>query len=108
MRVPSTTQATAMGPVDTLAPRDPAAWKTAQDFEGMALGQLLAPIFDTVKPAKGIFGGGEGEETWRPMLTQELAKQIAKSGGLGLAEPIYRQIMLLQQQADSTKTGTSP
>jgi len=69
----------------------------------MALGQLLAPMFDTVKPAQGVFGGGAGEDTWRPMLTQELAKQIAKAGGLGLAEPIYRQIILLQQQSESAK-----
>jgi Rod binding domain-containing protein len=33
------------------------------------------------------------------MLTQELAKQIARHGGLGLAVPVYRQ-MLLSQEAE--------
>lgn len=75
------------------------AWKTAQDFEAMTLGQFLGPMFETVKPQDGLFGGGSAEETWRPMMTQELAKQIAKSGGLGLAVPVYRQMLLIQEQA---------
>lgn len=80
---------------------DPAhakAWKTATDFEAMALGQLLAPMFDTVDSARGPFGGGDGEASWRPMLTQELAKQVAGHGGLGIAAPVYRQMLQLQEQ----------
>ena len=96
------------GPVDLSTPQKAAAWKTAKDFEGMALGQLLAPIFDTVKPQDGPFGGGSGEETWRPMLTEELAKQVSKAGGLGLAEPIYRQILALQEKSDGSKTEQPP
>lgn len=65
----------------------------------MALGQLLQPMFDTVKTGDGPFSGGQGEETWRPMLTQELAKQVAKSGGLGLAVPVYHQMLTMQEDA---------
>jgi flagellar protein FlgJ len=75
------------------------AWKAAQDFEAMALGALLQPMFDTVDSAHGPMGGGEAEAMWKPMLTQELAKQIARHGGLGLAVPVYRQ-MLLSQEAE--------
>ncbi len=79
---------------------DPAharAWKAAQDFEAMALGALLAPMFDTVDSAHGLLGGGEGEATWRPMLTQEMAKSVARGGGLGLAVPVYRQMLRTQE-----------
>jgi flagellar protein FlgJ len=86
-------------PGDISAPGHARAWKAAQDFEAMALGQLLTPIFETVKSSTGPFGGGAGEETWRPMMTQELAKQIGKSGGLGLAVPIYRQMLQMQELA---------
>ena len=75
------------------------AWKSAKEFEAMALGQFLGPMFETVKPSEGPFGGGEGEESWRPMLTQELAKHIAASGGLGIAVPVYRQMLQMQEQA---------
>jgi peptidoglycan hydrolase FlgJ len=73
--------------------------KSAHDFEAMAIGQLLQPMFDTVTPTKGGFGGGPGEEAWKPMLVQEFAKQIAAHGGLGLAKPVY-DAMIRMQKAD--------
>ncbi len=75
--------------------------KAAQDFEAMAIGQMLQPMFDTVDTAHGAFGGGDGEEAWKPMLVQEIAKQIAKSGGLGLAKPVYD--AMLRMQEDQSK-----
>jgi flagellar protein FlgJ len=89
--------------VELSQPENARAWKAAQDFEAMALGQFLAPMFDTVKSGDGLFGGGSGEETWRPMMTQELAKTVSKSGGLGLAVPVYRQMLLMQEQAKGKK-----
>jgi flagellar protein FlgJ len=71
--------------------------KSAQDFEAMAIGQLLQPMFDTVDTAHSTFGGQEGEEAWRPMLVQEMAKHIAASGGLGLAKPVYDEMLRIQQ-----------
>src|SRR5271163_517030 len=91
------------GPPDAAALARPdvaKAWKAAQDFEAMALGQFLAPMFDTVDTSKSMFGGGDGEAAWRPMLTQEMAKNIARHGGLGLAVPVFHQ-MLRQQEAHS-------
>lgn len=80
------------------AAADPAAIaKSANDFEAMAIGQLLEPMFDTVDTAHDAFGGGPGEEAWRPMLVQEFAKQIAAHGGLGLAKPIYDAMLRLQE-----------
>ena len=71
--------------------------KAAQDFEAMAIGQLLQPMFDTVNTARSAFGGGAGEEAWRPMLVQEIAKQVAAHGGLGLAKPIYDAMLRMQE-----------
>jgi Rod binding domain-containing protein len=80
---------------------DPAkVLKSAHDFEAMAIGQLLQPMFDTVDTAHGKFGGGAGEEAWKPMMVQEFAKQIASHGGLGLAKPVY-DAMLRMQEAKS-------
>jgi len=79
------------------AAADPARMaKAAQDFEAMALGELLQPMFNTVDTAHGMFGGGDAEAAWKPMLVQELAKQIAAHGGLGLAEPIYQEMLRMQ------------
>jgi Rod binding domain-containing protein len=77
---------------------DPAAIaKSAKDFEAMAIGQLLEPMFDTVDTAGGLFGGGHGEEAWKPMLVQEYAKQIEAHGGLGLAKPVYDAMIRMQE-----------
>jgi peptidoglycan hydrolase FlgJ len=71
--------------------------KSANDFEAMAIGQLLQPMFDTVDTAHDLFGGGPGEEAWKPMLVQEFAKQIANHGGLGLAKPVYDAMLRMQE-----------
>jgi peptidoglycan hydrolase FlgJ len=68
-------------PATSLPPEQVAkAAQAAQDFEAMALGQMLAPMFETVDTAHGPFGGGAGEEAFKPMLVSEMAKQIASHG----------------------------
>lgn len=71
--------------------------KAAEDFAAVALTELLSPMFDTVDTANGAFGGGAGEEAFKPMMVAEIAKQIARAGGLGLAEPVYQQMLRLQE-----------
>lgn len=84
---------------------------TAQKFEAMALNQLLQPMFDTVDTSNSLFGGGEGEKTWRPMLVNEMATAIVKGGGLGLTEPVYQQMLRLQEggtDQDAAARGATP
>jgi Rod binding domain-containing protein len=79
-------------------PADPARmWKAARDFEAVALGEFLKPMFETVTPKNGFFDGGEAEKTWKPMLIDEIAKRIAASGGLGLAGPIHDAMLRMQE-----------
>lgn len=79
-------------------PTDPAKlWKTARDFEAMALGEFLKPMFETVDTKNNLFGGGDAEKTWKPMLVDEIGKQIAASGGLGLAGPIHDAMLRMQE-----------
>lgn len=71
--------------------------QAAQDFEAMALGELLQPMFDTVDTSGGAFGGGAAEATWKPMLVQAIGKQIATHGGLGLAAPVLAAMLRTQE-----------
>jgi Rod binding domain-containing protein len=80
-------------------PRIARLWKAAQDFEGMTIGELLKPMFDTVDTSKGLFGGGPAEQTWRPMLVSEIGKEMERHGGLGLAVPVFNQMLRAQEQA---------
>lgn len=72
--------------------------KAARDFEAMAIGQMLEPMFATVDTAQGLFGGGAGEENFKPMLVTEMAKQVEDHGGLGLADSIYQQMLKIQEK----------
>ena len=71
--------------------------RAAEDFAAVALGELLSPMFDTVDTSQGLFGGGAGEAAFKPMLVSEIAKQIAHAGGLGLAEPVFQQMLRMQE-----------
>ena len=80
------------------APVDARIWKAAQDFETMAINQLLEPMFSTVDTSQGFFGGGAGEQSFRPMLVTEMAKAVEQRGGLGLATPVYEQMLKMQEK----------
>jgi Rod binding domain-containing protein len=73
--------------------------EAAQAFEANTLTHLLAPMFDTLDTSGGPFGGGEAEKTWRPMLTEAIAKHIAAHGGIGLAAPVLAQMLRMQEAA---------
>jgi peptidoglycan hydrolase FlgJ len=72
-------------------------WQSAQEFEAMAIGQLLQPMFNTVDTAHSAFGGGEAEGAWRPMLVDAIGKQIASHGGIGLAAPVFNAMLRAQE-----------
>jgi peptidoglycan hydrolase FlgJ len=80
---------------NTQLPRDEKAWATAQDFESVLLGQLTNIMFETA-PNDGPLSGGPAEDTWRSMMAEQMGKQIARGGGIGLASHVYDQIIRLQ------------
>jgi len=80
------------------AGNDAKVQKSAQDFTAVALGEMLAPMFDTLDQTGGTFGGGGGEAAFRPMLVQEFAKSIAGQGGFGLTEQVAKAMLALQER----------
>jgi peptidoglycan hydrolase FlgJ len=78
---------------------DPAAAdKAARNFEGWMIGQMLQPMFKSLK-TDGMFGGGYGEATFRDLLVDEYGKKVAESGGLGIAAMVRREILKAQEVA---------
>jgi Rod binding domain-containing protein len=68
----------------------------AQEFEGMIIGQLLEPMFEGIK-TDGAFGGGTGEMVFRSLMVQQMGKDIAASGGLGLAKDVMATMLRMQE-----------
>jgi flagellar protein FlgJ len=90
-------------PIDTKLPAAQVqqAWKAAQSFEAMTLSEFLKPMFDTVDLSKSVLGGGEAEQQWKPMMIDALAKQITAAGGIGLAKPVFTQMIHMQEAKDA-------
>lgn len=80
-------------------PKDPVAWKQAQDFEQMFLEQTLGQLTSTLSGPGPLGDEGTGGEIWRGMLTQHYAKSITKSGGFGIANSVYNELMRLQEKS---------
>ena len=72
------------------------ARKVAEDFEAVFLGQMLKPMFENIEAAEP-FGGSSSEKMWRTMQVDEYGKAIAKSGGIGLADAVFREILKTQE-----------
>jgi peptidoglycan hydrolase FlgJ len=65
----------------------PALMKAGKEFEAMAIGEMLQPMFATSESG-GEFDGGAAETTLKPLLVSEYAKLFEARGGLGLAETV--------------------
>jgi len=72
------------------------ARQVAEDFEAVFLSQMLQPMFKELN-AEAPFGGGQGENMWRSLQVDEFGKAIAKSGGVGIADSVFREILKLQE-----------
>ncbi|MGF1608282.1 MAG: rod-binding protein [Kiloniellales bacterium] len=73
-----------------------AAREAAMEFEAVFLSEMLTPVFEDLE-SDGLFGGGSGERIYRSLLVQELGRTMARSGGVGIADAVQREIMKVQE-----------
>lgn len=69
---------------------------TAREFEAQFLGVMFQQMFAGVGEGAGLFGGGPGEEMFKSFLTDAMAKQVVKAGGIGVAASVSREMLKLQ------------
>ncbi|HEY9164309.1 MAG TPA: rod-binding protein [Magnetovibrio sp.] len=70
--------------------------KTAEEFEAVYLSQMLRPMFDGIE-VEAPFGGGQAEDMYRSLMVDEYGKSIAKSGGIGIADQVVREMLRMQE-----------
>lgn len=68
---------------------------TAEKFEATFLSSMLQEMFQGVETG-GPFGGGQGEAMFKSFLTEAMAKQMAKGGGIGIAAQVQREMLKMQ------------
>ncbi|MEP3427765.1 MAG: rod-binding protein [Roseibium sp.] len=65
---------------------NPAQKSPAEKFEAMILTQFVETMLP--KDAEMVFGKGTTGEIWKSMLAEQVANQLAASGGIGVADII--------------------
>jgi|JI10StandDraft_1071094.scaffolds.fasta_scaffold147360_3 flagellar protein FlgJ len=70
--------------------------EAAREFESVFLSQMFETVWQTV-PTDGPMGGGMGESIFRSMMVQDIGKQIAHQGGIGLAPYIKAELLKIQE-----------
>lgn len=68
---------------------------SCRDFESVLLNMMLQSMRATV-PKSDFFGQNQGREMFESMLDQEITKDMAKAGGVGLADMLFKQLTLNQ------------
>ena len=69
--------------------------KAAKDFEASFLSVMLNEMFKDVG-AEAPFNGGEGEAAFKSFMSEAMAKQVVRSGGIGLADKVAKEMLKLQ------------
>ena len=77
--------------------RDAALHKAARELEANFLAEMLKSA--GLGKSRKEFGGGVGEDQFGSFLRQAQAREMVKSGGIGLAESLYE---ALKERADGT------
>ncbi len=83
----------------------------AEEFEAVMLTAMLKPIFEGIEVSE-TFGGGEGEKMWKGLLVEEYAKEMAATGGIGIADQVRAELLRVQEamsaqdEADTAATET--
>jgi Rod binding domain-containing protein len=78
--------------------RDAELMQAARKFEGLFIHQMLKAMRNTV-PESGLFDSFAMKQ-YESMLDEEIAQEMAKHKGLGLADTFYHQFKRLAEKAD--------
>lgn len=91
------------------------AEKTANEFEMMFLSQMLQSMFpeqDASSMPSGeeesLFGNQNGDDAYQGLIADQYAKQIAKAGGIGIAEYVQREMLKQQEVAPADTHEPTP
>jgi Rod binding domain-containing protein len=77
--------------------RDPRAWEAAKEFEAQFVSTLFQSMFKGLEDQESAFGGGPGEPMFSSLLVDQYGQQMTKSGGIGLADSVYREMLKMQE-----------
>lgn len=66
--------------------------EASEAFESLFIQQMLSAMRKTV-PESDLFGDRNAEQLFESMLDEEMSKNMARAGGIGLSKMIYQQMV---------------
>ena len=84
-------------------PLYPREAKAAREFEAAQLSALFQTMVDNLQ-GDGPLGDGPAGGAFRSLLVDEMAQGTVARGGIGIAAPVYHQLLALQGRADPKGT----
>lgn len=85
-------QALQKTPDESLRSRDAEKLRaTCQEFEALFIHAMLKEMRKTI-PQDGLLPRGSGEDAFQEVADWEMAQQSARTGHLGIAEALFRQL----------------
>lgn len=70
--------------------------EAATQFEALYLTEMFTHMFSGVEVDEN-FGGGKGEEIFRSLLIEQYSEMAAKSGQVGLADQLEKEMLRMQE-----------
>lgn len=86
-------------PLPALASRKTQMQQAAVELEATFLAEFLKST--GLGKSRSAFGGGAGEDQFTSFLVRQQAEQLARAGGIGLAEMLFHSMMEADQNAGS-------
>lgn len=69
--------------------------KAAEEFEAVFLAQMMEHMFTGVDMTPGT--EGPGDDIYKSMLINEYSKLMSRSGGIGVADHVKREMLRVQE-----------
>jgi flagellar protein FlgJ len=76
--------------------------KISQDFEAILLSFLLKSMRKSL-PASQLVPQGAGHDLYQQVFDEEIARSLARSRGIGLADVIYRELSSNRSQSPQAR-----
>ncbi|MEP0518640.1 MAG: rod-binding protein [Hyphomicrobiales bacterium] len=70
----------------------------AEEFEAIFLNVMLSSAFEGLGDDDEF--GSHATDTWRGLQVEQFANSISESGGIGIADQIYSELLQLQEQSE--------
>ena len=76
--------------------------KSSKEFEASFLSVMMGQMFQG-DSLKGPYNGGAGEDAFKSFMSDAMARQMVRSGGIGLAATVQKEMLKLQGLSEEPK-----